>query len=55
MISMMIVILFIGTINYKRSGIFYTTSYQSKTDFFDMSPHICLQKKKIYLASKPEN
>ena len=48
MISMMIVILFIGTINYKRSGIFYTTSYQSKTGFFRyVVPYLLTKEKDI--------
>ena len=48
MIGMMIVILFIGTMNYKRSGVFYTTSYQSKTGFFQyVVPYLLTKEKDI--------
>ena len=48
MIGMMIVILFIGTMNYKRSGIFYTTSYQAKTGFFQyVVPYLLTEEQNI--------
>ena len=47
-IGMIIVILFIGTMNYKRSGVFYTTSYQAKTGFFQyVVPYLLTKEKEI--------